>query len=149
MTAFVYLIGLPNINGMLHLVLATLLTGYVILSPVAERFFARPYAVFLGKISFGLYLIHTPFLCAAAYPTYMTLLKIMSPSAAAVVAASVLAACSLMLGWGLWFVADRPAIAFSRMFAKFFNVWLPQRFASTQPTSASMQFEQPVTRKAA
>ncbi|MFG0249684.1 MAG: acyltransferase family protein [Phycisphaeraceae bacterium JB051] len=149
MTGFVYLIGLPNINGMLHLVLATALTGYLIVSPVTQRFFARPYAVFLGKISFGLYLIHTPFLCAAAYPTYMLMLKMMSASAAAIVTATILAACSLVLGWGLWFVADKPAVAFSRAFARFFNQWIPNRFGSPDAPQPNMHLEPAQTRKAA
>lgn len=44
-----YLIGLPNIHGVLHLILATVVTGYVVLGSPAKTAFSGRTAVFLGK----------------------------------------------------------------------------------------------------
>lgn len=59
-----YIIGLLNIHGVMHLVIATGLTAYVVLSTPEISLFSRSIPIFLGKISFGLYLVHLPVICA-------------------------------------------------------------------------------------
>ena len=117
----IYLIGLPNHADILHLFLATILTGYVVISPSLKKFLCHPLPVFLGKISFGLYLAHFPIICALAYPTYNTFLAIVPQPVAAICSSLMLIIISLGAGWGMWYLADRPAIAFSRYIAKFLN----------------------------
>ena len=114
---FIFLVGLPNAFGVFHLFLATILTAYVVVSPLAEKLLSSKIPVFLGKISFGLYLAHLPVICAAAYPIYTALLLILTPLNASVVASLMLIVLSVFAGWVLWFIADRPAIAFSRQVA--------------------------------
>ena len=101
--------------------LATILTGYVVISPSLKKFLCHPLPVFLGKISFGLYLAHFPIICALAYPTYNTFLAIVPQPVAAICSSLMLIIISLGAGWGMWYLADRPAIAFSRYIAKFLN----------------------------
>ena len=112
-----FLIGLTNLGGVLHLLLASMLTAYVVVSRPAGNLFSRKLPVFLGKISFGLYLAHTPIICAVAYPVYSNLLGLFSPWFAAIVASILLIGLSLLSGWVMWFIADRPAIAFARKVA--------------------------------
>ncbi len=113
-----YLIGLENIHGNLHLLLAAAITAYVAMSGPAQRLFARRIPVFLGKISFGLYLAHLPILCATAYPLYAAISSVASSMMAACLAALSVMAISIFSGWCLWYLADRPAIAFSRAVAR-------------------------------
>lgn len=112
-----YLIGLPNLHQVLHLILATIVTAYVVKSDPAKWFFSQKPLVFLGKISFGLYLVHTPIICAAAYPLYVSILSFASPLIAAWIASLLIAFASIGGGWLLWLVADQPAIRFSRWFS--------------------------------
>ena len=109
-----YLIGLPNIHGVLHLLLASVVTAYVVMGSPAKNLFACKTAVFLGKISFGFYLAHLPIICAAAFPIYILIAPHASPLTTALTTSIIITLLSIIGGWCLWFVADRPAIAFSR-----------------------------------
>ena len=112
-----FLIGLPNIGGVLNLIVSAAIAAYVTVSKPATRFFARRIPVFLGKISFGLYVIHLPLICATAFPLYTTCSEHLSAQAASIVSALIIIAMSILAGWVMWFLADRPAIAFSRAIA--------------------------------
>lgn len=109
-----YLIGLPNRDGILHLLLASAVTAYVVVSSPVRAFFSSRVLVFLGKISFGLYLAHLPLICATAFPIYTGLAIHFSPAFASALSAIVIVVLSLIAGWCLWYISDRPAIAFSR-----------------------------------
>ncbi|MEP3479990.1 MAG: acyltransferase [Fuerstiella sp.] len=112
-----FLIGLPNFAGVLNLFLSAAVAAYVTVSQPAAGFFARRIPVFLGKISFGLYLIHLPLICSVAYPLYTTFSEYLPVQLASIVSALMIAALSILGGWVLWFLADRPAIVFSRAVA--------------------------------
>ena len=122
-----YLIGLPNRAGLLHLVLASVVTAYVAVSSPTGRLFSSRILVFLGKISFGLYLAHLPLICAAAFPVYIAFAEYNSPGAASAYSAIVIAFASILAGWCLWYVSDRPAIAFSRMVANLLRDGITKR----------------------
>lgn len=121
-----YMVGLPNINGVLHLFLAAILTGYVtVSSPVKALLSVKP-LVFLGKISFGLYLVHLPLICATAFPLYTSLIKIfVSPLVTVCFSSFLLVIFSIVAGWCLWFIADRPSIIFSRRISDKFRTDRP------------------------
>lgn len=113
-----YLIGLENVGEVLHLALAVFLTAYIAISQPAGKFFSLRIPVFLGKISFGLYLVHLPIICTMAYPIYSAFSTVLITPWAALVSSFVLIILSLAGGWCLWFIADRPAIAFSKLVSK-------------------------------
>jgi peptidoglycan/LPS O-acetylase OafA/YrhL len=105
-------------SGILHLSLATVLTAYVLLSEPPSKLLSGKVPVFLGKISFGLYLAHWPLICATAYPIHSVLGSYTSGPYTSLATSAILFVLSIAGGWLLWFVADRPAIAFSRKAAK-------------------------------
>ncbi|QDU36135.1 Acyltransferase family protein [Maioricimonas rarisocia] len=109
-----YAIGLPNRWGVMNLILATFVTGFVVFSSPASRFFALSPFVFLGKISFGLYLVHLAIICSAAYPLFNAFHPVVGRHQAAIAASLCLLALSIAGGWCLWFVADRPAVSLAR-----------------------------------
>lgn len=108
------IVGLPNYLGVVNLLVATALTSYVACSPVAKKYFAiRPF-VFLGKISFGLYLIHVPIICVLAHPIYALSIQVLDRGPASLVSCLCITIASIGGGWALWYAGDRPAVTFSR-----------------------------------
>jgi peptidoglycan/LPS O-acetylase OafA/YrhL len=105
-------------SGTLHLTLAAVLTAYVLISEPPKQLLSSRVPVFLGKISFGLYLLHWPLICAAAFPIHSVLRNYVSGTFASLATSAILFVLSIIGGWLLWYVADRPAIEFSRKVAK-------------------------------
>ncbi len=58
------LIGAPNYNEIFHLVVATTLVIFALSLDGYAKFFSSRVPVYLGKMSFSLYLIHIPILCS-------------------------------------------------------------------------------------
>jgi peptidoglycan/LPS O-acetylase OafA/YrhL len=108
------LIGSSNRFGILHLILAVVTTAFVIASIPANKVFSAPPLVFLGKISFGLYLVHLPIICVVSYPAYSVSVKYLDPLSARVCVSLLICLLSIAGGWLLWFMADHPAISISR-----------------------------------
>ena len=108
------LIGSSNYFGILHLILSVITTALVIASVPANKIFSLPPLVFLGKISFGLYLIHLPIICAVAFPAYEFSEKYLDPISARVCVSLLICFLSISGGWLLWFLSDRPAISISK-----------------------------------
>ncbi len=112
--AILFLVGLPLTRNAPQLYLALAVTALAVGSRPMARLLAAPPVVFLGRISFGLYLVHLPLLCAAAYPLHTAATTVASPAGAAALAAAGVAAASLVGGFCLWWIADRPAVGFAR-----------------------------------
>lgn len=115
--ALMMLIGLPNHGGVLHLLLALLVSFWVLFSEPINAAFSRRLPVFLGKISFGLYLCHFPLICS--FGCWVTLYTRGTLPHAASAATSVLLtmAVSLAGGYLLYAVADRPSLGISKTFS--------------------------------
>ena len=108
-----FMAGVSN-RGSYYVVLATVVTAFVLVSPLAGRILAAPPAMFLGKISFGIYLVHTPLLNAVSFPVYRTVRPFASEMKSALAASAAVALLSLLGGWLLWFLVDRHAVTISR-----------------------------------
>ncbi|MCC7188315.1 MAG: acyltransferase [Anaerolineales bacterium] len=59
------LIGAPNYGGVFHLIIAVVLIFLALSTKGVAGVFSARLPVYLGKISFSLYLIHVPILCSA------------------------------------------------------------------------------------
>lgn len=59
------LIGAPNYGGVFHLIIAVVLIFLALSTKGVAGVFSAKLPVYLGKISFSLYLIHVPILCSA------------------------------------------------------------------------------------
>lgn len=67
------LIGAPNYGGVFHLIIAVVLIFLALSTKVVAGVFSAKLPVYLGKISFSLYLIHVPILCSATGFIYRVL----------------------------------------------------------------------------
>ena len=93
---------------------AALVVAVPLLSPTLRRWAELRPLAWLGRISFGLYLVHMLVIASIGSGLYVTLRHGLSHDAAAAVAAVVTLAVSLLGGWGLYHVADRPSVQFGR-----------------------------------
>ncbi len=98
----------------------------VILAPLVSASVRRPLdyrpVAFLGRISFGLYLVHVPVICSLGCRTFLRLVAGgWGQNAATAVAAVASVAVSLFLGWVMYHVADRPSIWIGRRVSDLFT----------------------------
>jgi peptidoglycan/LPS O-acetylase OafA/YrhL len=94
-----------------------LLLGAVAFSPRFQRLFDNRVLTFLGKISFGLYLIHLCLICSLASGLYVLLCRKLgfAHHPAALVAAGSCIVASLTGAWLMYLTVDRPAIALGKL----------------------------------
>jgi peptidoglycan/LPS O-acetylase OafA/YrhL len=90
-----------------------LLLGGVAFSPGLQRLFDNRVLTFLGKISFGLYLIHLCLICSLASGVYLLLNRGLGLAhhPAALLAAGSCVLASLGGAWLMYRYVDRPAVA--------------------------------------
>jgi len=105
--------GFGNIRGS-YLVFGTTAVALTLISPCTQRFLSSCIPVFLGKISFGVYLIHLPLICSFSSWAYLTSVSTLGPDAAAFIVSAVTCGLSIFLGYLLYLIADRPGIHLSR-----------------------------------
>jgi peptidoglycan/LPS O-acetylase OafA/YrhL len=110
----VYFIGLPNYFGLLHLVLAALITYYLLFDTFLSRILSGRLFVFLGAISFGVYLAHIPLICSLGYPLYHWGLNFGNDTIARGFAGLGLFFSSIGYGILLWYFVDRHSVRFAR-----------------------------------
>jgi len=112
------MIGLPSYQGVFHLLIATALTGFVVVNDLSRRIFSSRILIFLGKISFGFYLGHPLVIAVLGNPIFAFLVRYCSPTLAALVSCLLLGFCSIGFGWMIWRLADYPAVNLSKRLAK-------------------------------
>ena len=98
----------------------------VILAPLLSANVRRPLdawpLAFLGRISFGLYLVHVPVICSLGCWTFLRLVDAGWGPSTAVAAASVASLIvSSLLGWAMFHVADRPSIWIGKRVSNLFT----------------------------
>ncbi len=90
------LIGAPNYREVFHLVVAMVLVVLALSFTGFAKFFSSRVPVYLGRISFSLYLIHVPILCSATGLIYRTAEAYMPyPSSAIFTSLLTIALCIL------------------------------------------------------
>ncbi|MCY2999075.1 MAG: acyltransferase [Planctomycetota bacterium] len=114
MVPMIYLIGLPNYFGLLHLVLAASITYYLLFETFLSRVLSGRLFVFLGAISFGVYLAHIPLICSLGYPLYNLGLTLGTDTTARCFASLGLFLSSIAYGVFLWYFVDRHSVRFAR-----------------------------------
>jgi peptidoglycan/LPS O-acetylase OafA/YrhL len=103
------------------LLLALGCSAFVVASPFPQYLLSRRIPVFLGKISFGVYLVHVPIICALAFPIYDTMIRYGSTAVASLISLLGLGLVSLLGGWIFWRIVDCPTIALANTLAKTMN----------------------------
>ena len=108
----IILVGPAGDRGeLIYLFAATVMTALVVISPILQSWLGTPLLVFLGKISFGIYLVHVPVLFSLGYPLYLFFVSVFREGPARLMTSITLLLVSSISGWVLWRLADRPAVA--------------------------------------
>jgi peptidoglycan/LPS O-acetylase OafA/YrhL len=102
-------------------------------APRLRRALAAGGLAFLGRVSFGLYLVHMPVFCSLGCGLYLVLCRDLgwSHGAGGLTAAGASLAACLLAAWIFYHAVDRPTIALTRRI----DLWLfrPAAGNHTQP----------------
>jgi peptidoglycan/LPS O-acetylase OafA/YrhL len=114
---FILLAGLRNYGGVLYTILAFFAISFAVISAPSQRLLSTPPVLFLGKISFGLYLVHVPVICSFSSWLYIQLLPLLSASLVISAVVMLTALISVGLGAVFFWCFDSPSIVISKKFA--------------------------------
>lgn len=84
-----------------------------LISPTAQTFLSLPASIFLGRISFGLYLLHLPIFFSIGIGSYLAIDRIWGHDPAAVMASLLVVLCSIFSAHAFHHVIERPSIRFA------------------------------------
>ena len=107
-------VGLSNYYDVSYPALGVAAVTLTLVSTVTQRFLTSRVPLFLGRISFGLYLIHIPVICSFSCWAYLVTFSSLGHFAAAFLSSAMTCVLSIILGYLLYIVADRPGIRLSR-----------------------------------
>ncbi|MDR3406606.1 MAG: acyltransferase [Chthoniobacter sp.] len=113
--ALFFAVGLPELSNPAFLALGIAAVAFTLLSKGTQRFLASAIPLFLGRISFGLYLIHIPIVCSFSCWAYLATYARLGHVGAALLSATATFVLSIAGGYLLYVVADRPGIRLSRV----------------------------------
>jgi peptidoglycan/LPS O-acetylase OafA/YrhL len=100
-----------------YIVLSFLIMAWIEFSVFLKHLLSRPFFSFLGKISFGLYISHYPFLFSFAAGFYLLIQPHLNPTTAAFLTAAVSVPAVIALGTFFYLIADKPSVPFSKWLA--------------------------------
>lgn len=105
---------------------AALVVAGVMLSPVLQQFLANVLSGFLGRVSFGLYLLHAPLIWSFGGLAYLPLRPLLGPVTAATCASVAVAALAITAAWLFHHAVEQPSMKVSARIAALAN-WPPAR----------------------
>lgn len=127
---FLILIGMPNYYKVFHLVLASILILFIISSPLLNNLFSSKILVFLGRISFSLYLIHIPILCSLSGLFYIFFEKFTSHTITLILTSILTIIVSLLFAILLHKLGDKTGINLGNKIA----LWAEDIYRKEQKT---------------
>jgi len=116
--AIAVFVGSSTNHGEWYLLMSTLICGWALISQPFNGLLRRSHFVFLGKISFSLYLIHLPIICSLTSSTYLQLYPILGRPITLIICIILTFVCSLGAGYLLYICADKPGIYLSKLLSK-------------------------------
>lgn len=108
------LIGAPNYGGVFHLIIAVVLIFLALSTKVVAGVFSAKLPVYLGKISFSLYLIHVPILCSATGFIYRVLENRMGYPISAITTSVITIMLCIVAADVFYKIADQQGITLGR-----------------------------------
>jgi peptidoglycan/LPS O-acetylase OafA/YrhL len=115
---------------------ALLLVGAAATAPRLQQLLAAGWLAFLGRVSFGLYLVHMPIFCSVGCGIYLVLCRNLgwTHTAGGLSAALASLAASVLTAWLFYRAVDRPTIALTRRL----DCWLFRPRANATPTQPAV-----------
>jgi len=114
-----------------RLLQASTLCFLVLYQPHLREFFSSKIPRYLGKISFGLYLVHFPIICSFTCWFYLQTYHQLGHVYAALLGCLITSVMSIISGHLLYLIADKPSIPFSKILARPFTSmirrWTPSK----------------------
>jgi peptidoglycan/LPS O-acetylase OafA/YrhL len=120
-------VGLPNLHEGHYLFFGTAAVIFTLVSIPTQHLLARSIPMFLGRISFGLYLVHFPIIFSFSCWLYLATEDRMGSIGAVVLSLILTSALSIVAGYVVYLVADRPGIRLSRVLAAKLLSLIPHR----------------------
>jgi len=111
-------VGLQNYWGVSYLIIGVAAVSLTLLSAPTQRLLSSGALVFLGRTSFGLYLIHIPIICSFSCWAYLVTFASIGAAPAALLVSAVTCVLSVSLGYALYLIADRPGVRLSRWLSR-------------------------------
>lgn len=105
---------------------AALVVAGVMLSPVLQQFLSNALSTLLGRISFGLYLLHAPLIWSFGGLAYLPLRPLLGPVTAATSASLIVAALAMAVAWLFHYAVEQPSMKVSARLAAWAS-WPPAR----------------------
>ena len=108
-----------------YIAISFLVMAWIEFSVFLKNLLSRSFFSFLGKISFGLYISHYPFLFSASAGFYLLVQPHLSHLAAAFLTAGLSLPAVIALGTAFYLAADKPSVPFSKWLASKIMGWRP------------------------
>lgn len=119
----IILIGLPNYKGVMDLILASFFVVFSLLARPFKSFLSSTPLLWLGKISFGLYLSHFLLITSLSSFVYLQVIEDWGYTASAWFVTVMTLIISLPLGWGVYVIGDKQGVRLS--------LWIVKKFQTT------------------
>jgi peptidoglycan/LPS O-acetylase OafA/YrhL len=100
-----------------YIVISFLVMAWIEFSIFLKNLLSRSFFSFLGKISFGLYISHYPFLFSATAGFYLLVQSRLGHLGAAFLTTGLSLPAVIALGWLFYLIADKPSVPFSKWLA--------------------------------
>lgn len=105
---------------------AGLVVAGVMLSPGLQQFLSNALSGLLGRVSFGLYLLHAPLIWSFGGLVYLPMQPLLGPVTAATCASIIVAALAITAAWLFHYAVEQPSMTLSARIAARVS-WPPAR----------------------
>jgi len=105
-------------NDSIEMMGAILIALAALKSNIIDFILSSKLAVFLGKISFSVYLTHLSFIYMIAIPTYQISSQLVNPAFAALTAIVVCLSFTVAVSYGFYFLVDKKAVELSNIIVR-------------------------------
>ena len=111
--------GLKDLHSAHYIILGMGAILLTLISRPTQQVLVSYIPMFLGRISFGLYLIHIPIICSFSCGAYLALYVSLGHTASALLVSAATVVLSIILGYLFYLYVDLPGVRWSRTFALF------------------------------